>query len=203
MMKVTMFDTKKIKSMKKLKPSDIFEKQSVPFDGIAFSTPPNDERKKIIKLAKKVGTYMYKETHSSTKEKKLPIVCDIEFIADGKTECDVCGISAFSHVHKEGTLPKDYNIVFTPPQEAEKKEEINRVIPCSCNTITKPDGTDRQGVMCMKHVNELLQEQKEKVVEEIEKDIVGRMPLFVPKKTREMIEFFLTLIKPVFHKDSL
>jgi len=40
-------------------------------------------------------------------------------------------------------------------QEVEEKEE------CICNYTTKPDGTDKSGVMCMKHINALISLAKE------------------------------------------
>ena len=36
---------------------------------------------------------------------------DIEFYADKHTECHICGISSFSHRHKKGMNPKDYEII--------------------------------------------------------------------------------------------
>ena len=36
---------------------------------------------------------------------------DIEFYADKHTQCYICGISSFSHRHKKGMSPKDYEII--------------------------------------------------------------------------------------------
>lgn len=46
------------------------------------------------------------------------------------------------------------------PDTFEEKKESPYEWHCTCNTITKPDGTDKQGVMCMKHVNELVAEAR-------------------------------------------
>lgn len=36
---------------------------------------------------------------------------EIHFIPDGNTECDYCGVTAFEHIHKPNTVPKDFIIV--------------------------------------------------------------------------------------------
>ena len=97
-------------------------------------------------------------------KEKLPLVCDIEFIADGESICYVCGIGSFSHIHKEGTLPKDFERIDTPPQEAEWEKELEEWWLEHEKTFAVPVAVTIDDMLIF--IRKLLQEQKEKVVEE-------------------------------------
>lgn len=69
---------------------------------------------------------------------------------------------------------KLYDLPMTPPTtQTGEKQESPYVWRCMCSTTTKPDGTDKQGVMCMKHVRSEITEAVE--AEHIKSVLEGRI----------------------------
>jgi len=51
------------------------------------------------------------------------ITKDHTFRPDGKyTECKICGICSFPHIHRVGTLPKDFEVIREDEETNNNKE---------------------------------------------------------------------------------